>query len=238
MLGVTNDQNYNDIADALREVGAELSEETFTPSEMAPAIRGLRSRWGNIEGDIANQTDLQNALNSKADSADLGTMSEEDDAPSDDKQYGRKNGDWVPITDELANWGQIAGDIADQTDLKNALDAKADAEDLGTMSEEDDAPSDDKQYGRKNGDWVPITDELANWGQIAGNLSDQTDLKGVLDEKLDAHDGDISGSIVTFEAENDHAIKGVTVNIDPVQDLHGYSNPWPAVERTFSVLLL
>ena len=228
MLGVTNDQNYNDIADALREVGADLSEETFTPSEMAPAIRGLRSRWGNIEGDIANQTDLQNALNSKADSADLGTMSEEDDAPSDDKQYGRKNGDWVPITDELANWGQIAGNIADQTDLKNALDAKADSVDLGTMSEEDDAPSDDKQYGRKNGDWVPITDELANWGQIAGNLSDQTDLKNVLDEKLEAHDTELSGSIVTFEAENDHAIKGVTVSIEPVQDLHGYDNPWPA----------
>ena len=38
------------------------------------------------------------------------------DAPSDSKTYGRKNGTWSEL-DTLVDWGEISGDIEDQTDL-------------------------------------------------------------------------------------------------------------------------
>ena len=65
-LGVTDDQNYVNIANALREMGSGAEDLAFTPGEIPAAIRGLRSIWGTIEGSILDQTDLQNALNGKA----------------------------------------------------------------------------------------------------------------------------------------------------------------------------
>lgn len=59
---------------------------------------------------------------------------------------------------------------------------------LSTMAYKGDAPSNDKQYGRKNGDWVEITggetSGTTQWGTIEGSLSTQIDLQEVLDEKL------------------------------------------------------
>lgn len=37
-----------------------------------------------------------------------------------------------------------------------------------------------------------------------------------------------SGEIVSFEADEDDRISSLEVEINPVQDLHGYANPWPA----------
>lgn len=55
---------------------------------------GRGGTWGNITGTLSNQTDLQNALNAKANAAALGTMASVNDAPSDDSEYVRKNGAW------------------------------------------------------------------------------------------------------------------------------------------------
>ena len=51
--------------------------------------------WGTITGDISEQTDLQDALDLKANTADLGDMATVDDAPSNGLEYVRKNGDWA-----------------------------------------------------------------------------------------------------------------------------------------------
>ena len=55
---------------------------------------GGDAMWGEIGGTLSDQTDLNTALAAKADSADLGTMAEIDDAPSDGSEYVRKNGSW------------------------------------------------------------------------------------------------------------------------------------------------
>lgn len=112
------------------------------------------SSWGDITGTLSDQTDLANALAMKANSADLGdlavqdmvdyqtevtnkptlgTMSAVNDAPSDSKEYVRKNGMWTESSGgggggiSSVAWGDITGTLSDQTDLKNALDAKASA---------------------------------------------------------------------------------------------------------------
>ena len=109
---------------------------------------GYGAEWGNIVGTLADQTDLQDALDAKANTADLGdlatqdtvdydtevtnkptlgTMAAVDDAPSDDKEYARKNGAWSEVTGGGGGtWGSITGTLSDQTDLQNALNAKAD----------------------------------------------------------------------------------------------------------------
>ena len=150
------------------------------------------SRWGSIGGDIDDQTDLQSLLNTKVDAEDLGEMSFADDAPSDHNEYVRKDGDWhIASGSGTLAWGDISGTLSDQTDLQSALNAKANAADLGSMAEEDDAPSDSKEYVRKNGAWSEASGGGGAWGEITGTLSDQTDLQNALNGKSNTgHDHD------------------------------------------------
>lgn len=66
------------------------------------------------------QTDITNKPS-------LGTMAAVNDAPSDDKTYGRKNGAWAEASGGSGSvaWGSITGTLSNQTDLQSALDLKA-----------------------------------------------------------------------------------------------------------------
>ena len=66
------------------------------------------------------------------------------------------------------------------------------------------------------------------WGEIAGNIADQTDLQTALDAKAPVILNSASGSIASFTDGSPAPVTALTVSIDPVQDLHGYDNPWPA----------
>ena len=138
------------------------------------------AEWGSITGTLSNQTDLQNALNSKADVADLGDL-----AGMDSIDYSS-----AYLTNK-PTLGTLAG--------KNSVDYSSsevsNKPTLGTMSAVDDAASDGKLYGRKNGTWSEVpTPSTPEWGDITGTLADQTDLKNALDTKADTADlGDLSG---------------------------------------------
>lgn len=261
---------------------------------------GGAAAWGEIEGSLSNQTDLADALSRKADASSLGslasknsvdyetevankpalgTMSSVNDAPSNGNEYVRKNGVWTVSSGgggtSAAEWGDITGTLSDQTDLKNALDDKANSADtytktqadnllagkansndvysksavysktetdtllnskadattvytktqtdnllsakantddlgdlatqdsvdyqtevtnkptLGTMSAVDDAPSNGSEYVRKNGAWAVASgggSVSAAWGQITGTLTDQTDLANALSAKANSAD--------------------------------------------------
>ena len=93
-----------------------------------PAGPSGQGAWGTITGDISEQTDLQDALDLKANTADLGDMAMVDDAPSNGLEYVRKNGDWAVSSGGGgggdATWGSITGTLSNQTDLQSALNAK------------------------------------------------------------------------------------------------------------------
>lgn len=160
---------------------------------------GGSTAWGDITGTLSAQTDLNTALSAKADSADLGSMAEVNDAPSDGSEYVRKNGAWAVSSGGGggggASWGSITGTLSNQTDLNTALGAKANTADLGTMASEDDAPSNGAEYVRKNGDWsLSNMGLMAEWGHVSGTLADQTDLNTALAAKANTADlGDLAG---------------------------------------------
>ena len=93
-----------------------------------PAGPSGQGAWRTISGDISAQTDLQDALDLKANTADLGDMAMVDDAPSNGQEYVRKNGDWAVSSGGGgggdAVWGGITGTLSNQTDLQSALNAK------------------------------------------------------------------------------------------------------------------
>lgn len=83
--------------------------------------------WGSIEGSLDNQTDLKNALDSKANASDVLTKTNTVSyTPTSDyhpatKKYVDDNagGGGSPV------WGSITGILSNQTDLQNALNSKA-----------------------------------------------------------------------------------------------------------------
>lgn len=55
------------------------------------------------------------------------------------------------------------------------------------------------------------------------------DLRNTLNHKADVIYDTASGDIASFpDGADGLPVKGLTVSIEPVQDLHGYDNPWPA----------
>ena len=106
--------------------------------------------WGEIDGTLSNQTDLQNALNLKADLVDGKVPSSQLPSYVDDVVevanyaalpvtgevgkiyitldtnyiYRWTGSTYVEIKDSSAVWGAITGTLSNQTDLQNALNAK------------------------------------------------------------------------------------------------------------------
>ena len=184
----------------------------------------------NIDYNYAQVEDTKTYIdrkdNLKVNITDLGEMAYINDAPSNNVEYVRKNGNWVISSGNGDNggtapiWGNIIGSLTTQEDLQNALDLKANISDLGNLANhntinyeteitnkplfgdlayKNDAPSNDKQYVRKNGNWIELISNTsgnnnnnnnenseieASWGSISGTISDQTDLQDALNTKI------------------------------------------------------
>lgn len=48
------------------------------------------------------------------------------------------------------------------------------------------------------------------------------------DDNYSRYSDEITGDVVTFESEYAQPLKKAEVSFSPIQDLHGYANPWPA----------
>jgi len=125
-----------------------------TPSVVEININSLTGNfgvnWGDIEGTLADQTDLQNVLNAKADLVDGKVPSSQLPSYVDDVIevanyaalpvtgevgkiyitldtnfiYRWSGSTYIEIKDSSAVWGAITGTLSSQTDLQSALDAK------------------------------------------------------------------------------------------------------------------
>lgn len=189
--------------------------------------------WGGITGTLSDQTDLQSALNAKANDSAISTVGKTGqyadllgkpavipEAPVDNKQYARKNAAWEevsatlptnPVLNGITNFkvstsGNVFTDIATNGDsfgfqTPDAFDEpyyrgyKCDANGMavyvggvlfGRVLKGLDVPAaDNKQYVRKNQGWSELVAPAVTWGTITGTLSAQTDLQNALNAKAD-----------------------------------------------------
>ena len=192
--------------------GPDTAKELSFTFGIPRGADGTTALWGNIQGTLSNQTDLKNALDDKQDELVSGTNIK---TINNQSVIGSGN---IEINSGV--WGNITGDISNQSDLQTALNAKADTTSLATVattgaySDLSDTPT----IGtgtitiKKNGEAIDsfglnqtasqninITvptkvSDLTNdsgfisgvaWGDITGTLSSQTDLSSALASKQD-----------------------------------------------------
>ena len=151
---------------------------TESEADAKYAIKGdaggtIAAAWGDIAGTLANQTDLQTALNAKADDADLAGK-----ANLADLAAKANTADVYPKTTTY-NKTEIDAALAGKADDAD-LAAKADAAALTAYITEANA---DLKYEAKGQGATG-----AAWGEITGTISAQTDLQAALDAKADDAD--------------------------------------------------
>ena len=208
-------------ADALLADKADKSS-VYTKTEADSLLSAKADK-----SDTYTKAQVDDALDLKADKADSYTKDELDgifdgidnalDSKADkDSVYTKTQ------TNNLLAQKANSADVYSKTAVDNALATKANTADLGTMAGVNDAPSDNKQYARKNGQWAEVqagSGGSAEWGDISGDIADQTDLQTALLDKAPVILSSASGSIASFADGSPAPVTALTVGIDPVQDL-------------------
>lgn len=186
------------------------------------AITTGSASWGDIVGDIDDQTDLQQALSGKQDTLTAGSNITIVDNVISATGGGGGGG---------ANWGEIGGTLSNQADLATALAGKADESHTHTQSEVTGltAALAGKQNTLTAGSNIMIVNDVisatgggggggANWGEIGGTLSNQTDLAAALSGKASIshthQQSDIDGLSTALGGKanivHSHAVSDVT----------------------------
>ena len=205
MLGLSEMAFIGDASSDGHTYGRKDGSWVAVETSGSPAVN-----WGDITGSLSDQTDLQAALDLKFDS---GSIVDEFDPtysyPSGTNYVtykgglysfsGPYQGDFEDIPSclsvDLSYLMSLKANIADLGDLAylNTIDYTGNKltnkPSLGGMSAIDDAPTDGKYYGRKNGGWYEVIGDpegRVDWGEIAGSMSNQTDLITVLDAKTNS----------------------------------------------------
>src|SRR5690606_26868183 len=213
---------------------AKKSDQSYDVEWKAGGGGTGEAAWGDVSGDITAQTDLQTALDAKADNDDLAGKADVNHSHSVEEVIGLTNalaqkqpvGDYA-TNDDLA--GKVDDDdprLSDSRDPNNHTHPVADIDATGT-------PSSDT-YLRGDGTWAtPATGGTgaSNWGELGGDIADQTDLQQALDAKQDAGDyatnSDLTNGLAgKADATHEHAISDVTGlqgELDGKQDAGDYA---------------
>jgi len=162
--------------------------------------------WGNITGTLSNQTDLQNALNLKADESDLSSHTNNISNPHsvNKSQIGLGSVD---------NTSDIDKPISTATQV--ALDSKEPNLVLGIAGQ--------IMATNATADGYEWADQIDNavWGSIAGTLSNQTDLQAALD--LKANEVDMLSH--TSNTDNPHIVTKTHVGLSNVDNTSDADKP-------------
>ena len=187
--------------------------------------------WGMIGGDIENQGDLMEeldalgeAINDKADRIH----------DHDDRYYSKED------------VNSLLSDKADSDDVTAALALKADASAVYTKQETDTALASKADtsavYTKQETDSAlalkaDIEDVDEGFQLVDAALSQKADSSAVytkqetialLADKADVIVCEVSGDPVSVPDAAAGPVRGLSVEVEPVQDLHGYDRPWPA----------
>ena len=140
--------------------------------------------WGGIIGDIQDQTDLMAKLSEKADTTDIhdGTLTIQVNGTDLATFTANDEDDVVAniVVPDSATWGNITGDLADQTDLSTALGNKVDKTSTankvyGTDTNGNQTTYDVDSFGQVDdvtvGGTSVVTNKVAQLGTMAGETA-------------------------------------------------------------------
>lgn len=184
----------------------------------------IATSWGSITGQITNQTDLQAALDGKADTEDIPTVKDSTvNIAEGNSVIGSftLNGDGGTITRNIftstANGTVAAGatTTADTTSL-TVVDGTGSAKAGDLISFADyrigKVVSVDESTATVAIIYVPKPQEATAWGNITGTLSNQADLNSALEQKADVSDlPTVNDSTVTIK-DGDATVATFTLN--------------------------
>ena len=212
------------------------------------------SEWGAITGDIRDQTDLAEALDSKADSDDVYTKSDvytktetdtllSDKANSDDVYTKTETDNLLADkadSDDVYTKTEVDDEIAD---LETEIASKADSSSVYTKSETDTLLSSKADTGTSY--TKAETNTLLNGKANVGDSYTKAEDDALLAEKADADTvytkaetdamminkaavitETATADLVTITDGANAPVTALSVGIDPVQDLHGFDHPW------------
>ena len=192
IMGVKDQSSLNMAYDTVKEISEYVVDNEDLMDEIGKDIERIKDELSELT-EMANHENIE-TLN-KLSTGSNGKL--------------LFNGKEVSDTNasSTALWGKINGNLNDQTDLKAALDKKANKEDIvdshsnrdvldklsanhsGKLMYDGEVVNDDccccchSDSGSSGGDSGPT-----EWGTIIGALEDQTDLKAALDKKDNLHD--------------------------------------------------
>lgn len=184
----------------------------------------IATTWGSITGQITNQTDLQAALDGKADTEDIPTVKDSTvNIAEGNSVIGSftLNGDGGTITrntfTSTANGTAAAGSntTVDTTSL-TAVDGTGSAKAGDIVSFADyrigKVVSVDDTTATVAIIYVPKPQEATSWGNITGTLTNQADLNAALEQKADVGDlPTVNDSTVTIK-DGDATVATFTLN--------------------------
>lgn len=137
----------------------EIQFDNGTGEFSGQAVAAVTDNGGDFEIQVVNNSDAARRVLLRLPDASLFALSLDPEDTDVDagtlSAYGTTSEPLlaaVPGTYAPAEWGDITGDVTDQTDLQSALDDKI---------------------------------EGVAWGDVTGTLADQTDLQAALDAKAD-----------------------------------------------------
>ena len=192
IMGVKDQSSLNMAYDTVKEISEYVVDNEDLMDEIGKDIERIKDELSELT-EMANHENIE-TLN-KLSTGSNGKL--------------LFNGKEVSDTNasSTALWGKITGNLNDQTDLKAALDKKANKEDIvdshsnrdvldklsanhsGKLMYDGEVVNDDccccchSDSGSSGGDSGPT-----EWGTIIGVLNNQTDLKEALDKKDNLHD--------------------------------------------------
>jgi hypothetical protein len=211
-------QNIDDVTINVTDTVIEVNVNTVSS--------GSIGAWGSIIGDIADQTDLQNALNLKVDKVTGKGLSTNDFTNTlKTKLDGIQSGAEVNVN---ADWDSVSGD---SEILNKPIIPSIDG--LATVTYVDDQDDlKENDLGNPLVDGYVLSSTIAGvrswveqggssgggtWGSITGNLADQIDLQSALDSKVDEVVGkglSTNDFTDTLETKLNGIAEGAEVNVN------------------------
>ena len=207
-----------------------LNEQPDIQADLKLVLTG--ADWGNITGDIENQTDLQNALNDKQDVLTAGDNIQIEDNVISATDTTYTAGEGISIENNVisntltsAEWGNIEGDIADQTDLNNLIDSKV-GEVAGDLDIEETARINADTHLQENIDTLSGT-VSNNYTTLDGKITDEATARGNADSTLDGKIGNNKTAIDNHKADksNPHEVTKAQVGLGNVDNTSDADKP-------------